>query len=230
LEKKALKIGLGVLFAIVAIALLSQTGSAAQVNNTDDTITHGSPTTVVLGTTYGDNCVWENGFDGYYGWGYETFVLNWPGGWLEIQCYDRFWYGDFYSVNIVDTATGTIKSVVFTTPEVETDYHHSCTGYPWSSYHTGLGSTYSDGTYRICLEPGTYEFMVKDELFPQLFVEGGRTEIDTWSPAGYYIVFRLPTTPIPEVPLGTVMAGAAMLFACLAFAGVKPLKMFRRRL
>jgi len=148
-----------------------------------------------LSQTYYDETVWGNVFpapDGLVnGWGNTIFVLNWPGGWLEIECYNGFWIGDWYSVWMVDQNVGALWRI-FDTPEVETDWHHACPYGP----HTGAGTVYSYELFNVgWLPPGTYEFRVRNELFQIL--TGARPVIppcpgplDGWSPAGYYIGFH----------------------------------------
>jgi len=148
---------------------------------------------VVLSTTYYDDTDWNNVFaapDGLTnGWGSKIFVLTWTGGWLEIECFNGFWVGDWYSVWLVDQNSGAL-SCIGTTPEVETDWHH--TGCPYL-LHTGAGNVYSHGVFNLWLDPGTYEFRVRNELFQLL--TGARPSacvgpLDGWSPAGYYIGFH----------------------------------------
>ena len=218
-----------VLFGILAVGLLcgfALSARAAVVDNTDDTIDSGTVVTVVPGTEYSDNCVWGNVFDGTKGWSIDTWVLTWSGGGFEIRCHDMAWYGDFYSVWIVDTSTGTTVCKLLTTPEVETDYHHSCTDNP---LHTGTGSTYSDRTYGWWLPAGTYEFKVRDELFHVLWAEGiAPTTPQPWSPAGVYIGFYSAPHIIPDVPWGTVMSAVAMMVGLMAYVGTKHTHILRR--
>lgn len=214
------------LFGLLAIGLLC--GFAlADTNpddNYDDELGGGTTVTVTLCTTYYDDCIWGNVFAGSRGWSTDTWVLTTTGGGIEINCYDRFWYGDFYSVWLVDTKTDTTICKIFTTPQVETDSHHSCATNP---YHTGTGSVWSDGTYPKYLAAGTYEFKVRNELFHVLWAEGiDPTTPQPWSPAGFYIHFIDAPHVIPEVPLGTVMSTVAMIVAFVAFAGIRA----RRRL
>jgi hypothetical protein len=234
--KKKLTIGLGVLFAIVAIGLMSHSASASAPDlNYDPAAAHASTVPVTLGYEYYGACDWAVAFAGSQGWSYDVYEVTLAAPTtFQIHVYDCCWVGDFYSVWIVDTTTGTtVKRFCFlggaaNTPEVQTDYHHSCVYFPT---HTGLGTVLSDDWIGgISLPAGTYDFMVRDELFQELMSEPTQP-LDGWSPAGFTIGFYAAGThPVPEVPLGTVMAGAAMLFACIAFAGIKPLKMFRRRL
>lgn len=227
MKRKTLRTGLLVFLGLFAIVSLSGFASAVVVDNTDDTIDGGTVVTVVVSTTYADDCVWGNEFAGSKGWSIDTWILIWSGGAIEINCADMAWYGDFYSVWIVDTATDTTICKVFTTPEVETDYHHSCAINP---LHTGTGTTHSDGTHYIYLSPGTYEFKVRNELFHVLWAEGiDPTTPDKWSPSGFYIGFHSAPHVIPEVPLGTVMAGVAMIATLVAYIGIKPAHIFRRR-
>lgn len=196
-------------------------------DNYDDEVV-GSEVNIVLSTDLGGTCYWDTVFAGSEGWSNQWYVLTgWSGGGLEIQCYDGAWVGDFYSVWIVDTATDTTVMKIFTTPEVETDYHHSCAINP---LHTGTGTTYSDGTYFIYLMPGTYEFRVRDELFHVLWAEGidPRTP-DPWSPAGFAIGFHSAPHIIPDVPLGTVVAGSIMTICLVTYFGVTRFWIFRRR-
>lgn len=218
-----MKIGLTTAMALLAIGLLLSAVKAAPVNNYDDTLGTGTEWTVVLDEVHYDDCWWSIEFAGKKGWSDDTFILIWPGGGVQIRVQDGFWFGDFYSLWMVDTATGTTKMRVFTTPEVETDYHHSCASNP---YHTGLGSTWSDGTFCIYLAPGTYEFKVRDELLPILFNEGVDPDATLWSPAGFYVTFSAaPIQVIPEVPIGTIAASAAMM---IAFAGFVMRPKFKR--
>ena len=220
------------LFSLLAIGLLS--GFALADTNPDDNYDDelGGETVVpiVLSSTYYDDARWGNTFAGSQGWSDDTWVLTISGEHgkgLRIRCYDRFWYGDFYSVWIVDTAGDTTVMKLGTTPEVETDYHHSCAANP---LHTGTGNVWSDGTFLMFFNPGTYEFKVRNELFHVLWAEGidPRTP-QPWSPAGFYIGFHHDPSVIPEVPLGTVMAGAAMIVALVAYVGKKHTQVFRRR-
>jgi len=219
-----------VLSSLLAIGLLC--GFAlADINpddNYDDELT-GSAVTIVPSNDYGGTCEWGNEFAGSEGWSTQWYVLTWPGGGLEIQCYDGFWYGDFYSVWIVNIAGGTTVQKLFTTPPVETDWHHSCA----NPLHTGTGSVHSDGTHYMYLAAGTYEFRVRDELFHVLWAEGidptapaGGTPWG-WSPAGFYIGFHSAPQIIPEVPLGTIVSAAAMIVGLIAYIGTNK---FRRRL
>ena len=221
-----------VLSSLLAIGLLSGFALADTdlTDNWDDELGSGTDWTVVISTDHYDTARWGNMFAGSKGWSDDTYILTWAGGGLEIQCYDRFWYGDFYSVWLVDTTAGTTVSKVFTTPEVETDAHHSCATNP---LHTGTGSVWSDGTHYMYLAAGTYEFRVRDELFHVLWAEGidptapaGGTPWG-WSPAGFYIGFHSAPQIIPEVPLGTIVSAAAMIVGLMAYIGTNK---FRRRL
>jgi len=148
---------------------------------------------VIPSNTYYDDTIWENMFaapDGLVnGWGSKIFVLPWTGGWLEIECFNGFWVGDWFSVWWVDQNLGALYEIG-TTPEVETGSQHA--GCPYS-LHTGAGNVYSHGLFYVWLPPGTYEFMVRNELFQLL--TGARPSacvgpLDGWSPAGYYIGFH----------------------------------------
>lgn len=212
-----------VLSSLLAIGLLSGFALADPVDNYDPALGIGTDWTVVISTDHYDDARWENVFDGSEGWSDDTYILTWSGGGLEIHCYDRFWYGDFYSVWIVDTSTGTTVSKLFTTPEVETDWHHSCATNP---LHTGNGSVWSDGIHYWWFPAGTYEFKVRNELFHVLRAEGiDPTTPQPWSPAGFYIGFHSALHIIPEVPLGTIVSAAAMIVGLMAYIGTNK---FRR--
>jgi len=245
-----------VLFAILAIGLLSRSASAATEGNYDPSGGGGTVVPVVLSTTYYDNALWENEFAGSKGWSSDTWVLTITGEHgkgIEIDVSDGFWVGDSYSVWIVDTATGTTIFRVLTTPAVKTDWHEGGTcpfcgvtmpcpvGNP---LHTGTGTVYSEGIGYIFLNPGTYEFKVRDELFDVLAGEGfnpssypGEIQDPTcplypsigWSPAGFWVGFHYNPRVIPEVPVGTVMSAVAMIVALVAYIGTKHTPVFLRR-
>lgn len=190
------------LLIIIGVASVSATGS-----NCSGDISIEADVPVELCTEYYDSCKWANEFPtdgGSHGWGDDVFILNWPGGGLSIHCYDRFLYGDFYSVYIIDRVGNTIVRFLCRTPEVETDSTHNGEGCPYGP-HTGAGTVYSDGTCCVNLGPGTYEIRVRNELFRILMRESGRVPqcnwLDThddcgaWDPSGYYIHFSSCENP-----------------------------------
>ena len=205
------------LFSIIAIGLLCNF-ALADTNpddNWDDSLDYsGSPWEIILSVDdHVDTCRWGNVFAGSEGWSDDHYVLtDWPGGGLEIHCYDCCMIGDFYSVWIVDTATDTTVCKVFTTPEVEVG--------PYPPI-PGSGTTLSDGTHYMYLAAGTYEFKVRDEFFHVLWDLGYDPRDYSWSPAGFWIGFHEAPHIIPEVPLGTVMSAVAMIVGLIAFTGMR---------
>jgi hypothetical protein len=232
LRKKVLTIGLGVLFTIVAIGLLSRPASADSSPTegspgSGDTIVydHSSVLTVVETITYSG---------GVYTYSYSFTNVETDYIWLFFV-YERSlepvssltsfaertnwnpYYGSIGTRAFIYDARNLDPAITGLVEDDPPDWTFSgTTAYPISVGMSVSGFSFKSSSYDP--NPQYYGY----ELHGNYGVVSGKV-----SAVGLTcIVSRV----IPEVPLGTVMAGAAMLFACLAFIGIKPLKMLRRRL
>jgi hypothetical protein len=231
MEKGLLKAGFVILTAILVFGFLGAVRADVCVNNS---IPGGTDATIpiTLGTTYTSNCVYSLTFAGSDSWSQDVFELdNWPGGALTINVLDCCLVGDYYSVWQVNATTGTILADGMYTPEVYTGPQLNDSAIwtpppPYHFYETGTGTTYSQGTFTVILPPGTYQFMVRDELLDQIAAEpSGAITLETWSPAGFYITFSAaPTSVVGEVPLGPIVASASMMMALVGFVAMPRLK------
>lgn len=240
--KRKYLIGILLFVNLLAIGTLSPAFADTNPDDNfdDEAKTASSPWEIVLSTTHYDIAEWAISFDGSQGWSQDMYILrDWPGGVLQIHIFDRFWYGDFYGVYLIDPTAGTIIRTIGISPEVETDWHHGGTcpdcgvklPCPVSDpMHTGTGNVYSEAWFDPWLDAGTHYFKVRNEFFHVLAAE--RFDPSTypgdlhdpacrhhgydWSPAGFYIGWHY-TWQVPEFGFSvpTVTAIAAAIFVVI---------------
>ncbi|MEM3489209.1 MAG: hypothetical protein QXO75_06100 [Nitrososphaerota archaeon] len=204
------KYAIGIVFFALLMVLGTVIFSAsAESPNYDPSLSHSTDIEVQLCTTYYDSCIWDPQAE--TAWSDDTWILDWPGGTLQIHVSDGFWYGDWFELVIVD-ADGNIVQDLGTTPEVETGPQHSCS----NPMHTGQGNVYSERLFSVYLPAGTYRFKVYDNLFPILADEGVDLAGTGWSPAGFYIHFLRGQEGVPEFGLGVPMVTAVAMLMMLA--------------